>query len=188
MKNVSSSLVHRCLLSAALIGAMACVEEEPLEEGDEWDTSLDEVDESADVDEPEAAGEAVDLAADTSPAVEEATDASSDAAELDIAATPTCNWVASYAGAWVPFYTGTNTVNCNMVVGCASEAVRKLQHSMNLCYGENLSEDGSFGAATRSALIRTQQKAGTNADGQYGPNTRRAMLHQAINGGCIRVP
>ncbi|MBT2400822.1 peptidoglycan-binding protein [Streptomyces sp. ISL-100] len=104
------------------------------------------------------------------------------------AATPTCDWVASYAGAWVPMYKAGNTVNCNMVRGTNSPAVQKLQHSMNLCYGENLVEDGDFGGKTRDALIRTQQKAGTAADGEYGPNTRKAMLHQAINGGCIRVP
>ncbi|MFJ7271363.1 peptidoglycan-binding protein [Streptomyces sp. NPDC099050] len=104
------------------------------------------------------------------------------------AATPTCDWVASYAGAWVPMYKAGNTVNCNMVRGTNSPAVQKLQHSMNLCYGESLVEDGDFGGNTRNALIRTQIKAGTAADGEYGPNTRRAMLHQGINGGCIRVP
>ncbi|MEV6956646.1 peptidoglycan-binding domain-containing protein [Streptomyces sp. NPDC051183] len=104
------------------------------------------------------------------------------------AATPTCDWVASYAGAWVPMYKASNTVDCNMVRGTNSPAVQKLQHSMNLCYGENLVEDGDFGGKTRDALIRTQRKAGTAADGEYGPNTRKAMYHQAINGGCIRVP
>jgi len=105
------------------------------------------------------------------------------------AATPTCDWVASYAGAWVPEYLATNTVACNMVQGDVSAGVQKLQHSMNLCYGERLSEDGQFGRLTRAALIRTQSKAGTNPDGEYGPNTRRAMLHQPVNGGsCIRVP
>lgn len=128
---------------------------------------------------------------DDAPASSEHGDAaamSSDAAEIDVLSTPTCNWVASYAGAWVPMYTGTNTVDCNMVVGCVSEGVKKLQHSMNLCYLEHLDEDGNFGTLTRDALIRTQRKAGTTADGQYGPNTRKAMFHQAISGGCIRVP
>ncbi|MCJ0872678.1 peptidoglycan-binding protein [Streptomyces sp. AP-93] len=104
------------------------------------------------------------------------------------AATPTCDWVASYAGAWVPMYKAGNTVTCNMVRGTNSPGVQKLQHSMNLCYGESLVEDGDFGGKTRDALIRTQKKAGTAADGEYGPNTRKAMLHQAVNGGCIRVP
>jgi hypothetical protein len=109
---------------------------------------------------------------------------------LTILATPTCNWVASFAGAWVPFFNGgSGTVNCNMVKGCNSAGVQKLQHSMNVCYGEHLVEDGDFGQATKDALIRTQNKAGTGADGQYGPNTRRAMLHQSVSGGpCVRVP
>ena len=106
----------------------------------------------------------------------------------DIAATPTCNWVAAFAGAWVPMHLATNSVNCNMVRGTNSEAVKKLQHSMNLCYREHLVEDGDFGGNTEAALRRTQRAAGTGDDGQYGPNTRRAMLHQAIAGGCIRVP
>lgn len=105
-----------------------------------------------------------------------------------VAATPTCDWVASYAGAWVPMYKATNTVTCNLVQGTHSAAVRQLQHSMNLCYGEKLAEDSDFGPSTRAALIRTQQKAGTPADGEYGPNTRKAMLHEKIGGGCTRVP
>ncbi|HWU90686.1 MAG TPA: peptidoglycan-binding domain-containing protein [Kofleriaceae bacterium] len=104
--------------------------------------------------------------------------------------TPTCNWVASYAGAWVPYFSGPpGTVDCNMVRGCNSAAVRQLQHSMNVCYGEHLTEDGDFGLLTEQALIRTQKKAGTTADGGYGPNTRKAMLHEPVSGGpCVRVP
>ena len=105
------------------------------------------------------------------------------------AATPTCNWVAAYAGAWVPEYLPTNSVNCNLVQGDNSAAVRQLQHTMNFCYLEHLSEDGDFGSLTKAALIRTQQKAGTAADGQYGPNTRKAMKHEPLSGSvCVRVP
>lgn len=106
------------------------------------------------------------------------------------AATPTCNWVASYAGAWVPYYTNTNTVNCNMVQGNVSQGVRQLQTTLNKCYGEHLAEDANFGSLTRAALIRAQQKAGTAADGIYGPNTRRAINHEPLDGStrCVRVP
>lgn len=101
----------------------------------------------------------------------------------------TCDWVASYAGAWVPMHRASNSVTCYMARGAHSPAVQKLQHSMNLCYGENLDEDSDFGQLTEAALKRTQSKAGTTADGEYGPNTRKAMKHQPINGGaCIRVP
>src|ERR1041384_397769 len=106
-------------------------------------------------------------------------DESTVSSDVNILSTPTCDWVASYAGAWVPFFNGSpGTVDCNMVKGCHSAAVQKLQHSMNLCYGEHLSEDSDFGQLTKDALIRTQRKAGTPADGEYGPNTRKAMLHQ----------
>jgi peptidoglycan hydrolase-like protein with peptidoglycan-binding domain len=100
----------------------------------------------------------------------------------------TCDWVASYAGAWVPMNLASNSVDCFMARGAHSAVVQKLQHSMNLCYGEHLAEDSDFGPLTEAALTRTQRKVGTTPDGVYGPNTRRAMLHQAINGGCIRVP
>jgi hypothetical protein len=109
---------------------------------------------------------------------------------LTVFSTPTCNWVASFAGAWVPFFnSGSGTVDCNMVKGDHSAGVQKLQHSMNLCYGEHLAEDSDFGQATKDALIRTQRTAHTPADGEYGPNTRKAMLHERVGGGpCIRVP
>jgi len=103
-------------------------------------------------------------------------------------ATPTCDWVASFAGAWVPFNRASNTVNCNMVRGDNSPGVGQLQQSMNLCYQEHLARDNDFGGNTEAALRRTQTRAGTTSDGQYGPNTRKAMLHERIGGGCIRVP
>jgi len=126
---------------------------------------------------------------DPSASVDPAEDSDAVASDaFDPRATPTCNWVASFAGAWVPEYLPTNSVDCNMVRGTHSAAVQKLQHSMNLCYGEHLVEDSDFGGNTEAALIRTQRTAGTRADGEYGPNTRKAMLHQGINGGCVRVP
>lgn len=106
------------------------------------------------------------------------------------AATPTCDWVASYSGAWVPYYRGTATVTCNLVQGTYGEAVRQLQTTLNKCYKAGLVVDKSFGPATRSALIRAQQAAGTPADGEYGPNTRKAIRHEPLNGStnCVRVP
>lgn len=106
------------------------------------------------------------------------------------AATPTCNWVASYANAWVPYYDGTSTVDCNMVQGNVSQGARQLQTTLNKCYGEHLVEDGDFGSLTKAALMRAQQKAGTAVDGVYGPNTRKAIKHEPLDGStnCIRVP
>ncbi|MFD8261600.1 peptidoglycan-binding protein [Streptomyces griseoluteus] len=105
------------------------------------------------------------------------------------AATPTCNNWKLYSNAWVPYYTGTDTVNCNMVQGTNSSGVWQLQRTLNICYGENLATDWDFGPGTKAALIRAQKKAGTTADGEYGPNTRKAIKHEPSGGGaCVRVP
>ncbi|MET9479478.1 peptidoglycan-binding domain-containing protein [Streptomyces sp. NPDC006638] len=105
------------------------------------------------------------------------------------AATPTCNWVASYSGAWVPSLQSGN-ITCNLVQGTYGEAVRQLQTTLNKCYGARLTVDKSFGPATRSALVAAQRAAGTPADGEYGPNTRAAIRHEPLNGStnCVRVP
>ena len=77
-----------------------------------------------------------------------------------------------------------------MGIGADSNAVGTLQRTMNVCYGEHLTVDNYFGPATQAALKRTQTKARTVADGVYGPNTRKAMLHQSdeVPNKCVRVP
>ena len=120
----------------------------------------------------------------------DAADAATDATDPMILATPTCNGVRNWFSAAVPDWTPSGTVDCNMVRGTNSEAVRQLQRSMNICYHEQLKEDGDFGGLTQQALIRTQRTAGTPADGQYGPNTRKAMRHESneVPRTCTRVP
>jgi hypothetical protein len=105
-------------------------------------------------------------------------------------ATPTCNGVRNWFNAAVPDVTSSGTVDCNMVRGDVSGAVAQLQRSMNVCYHEHLVTDGSFGRLTFEALVRTQTTAGTPHDGQYGPNTRKAMRHESndVPGTCTRVP
>lgn len=106
------------------------------------------------------------------------------------AAAPRCNWSASYYGAWVPNY-GTTSVNvdCSLVQGVNSVGVGTLQETLNMCYGESLVVDRDFGPGTRAALIRAQQRAGTTADGEYGPLTRKALKHKPTSGTtCVRVP
>lgn len=88
----------------------------------------------------------------------------------------------------MPENRAANTVNCNMVPGDVSAGVKQLQVTLNLCHGEHLSTDSVYGTLTEDALKRAQRAAGTTADGIYGPNTRKAITHQAMNGGCIRVP
>lgn len=109
------------------------------------------------------------------------------------AATPTCNWSASYYGAWVPVYrssSGSLNVSCALTQGNYNNvAVGTLQETLNLCYGERLVVDRDFGAATDAALRRAQANAGTTADGDYGPATRKAIKHKPTSGTtCVRVP
>ncbi|HZM81324.1 MAG TPA: peptidoglycan-binding domain-containing protein [Candidatus Limnocylindrales bacterium] len=66
------------------------------------------------------------------------------------------------------------------------EDVRTMQEGLNLCYGTstgrnlgiNVSQDGNFGPLTRAALIKVQQYHGISADGVYGPQTARTILHK----------
>jgi hypothetical protein len=105
-------------------------------------------------------------------------------------ATPTCNGVRNWFNAAVPDWTSSGTVDCNMVRGDNSPAVEQLQRSMNICYHEQLTPDGDFGRLTFDALVRVQKQAQTKADGQYGPNTRKAMHHESndVPGTCTSVP
>lgn len=113
-------------------------------------------------------------------------------ADSDILATPTCNIVVNWSNAAVPAWSGNGSVECNMVTGCVSEAVRQLQRSMNTCHREHLDTDGNFGKLTREAVIRRQRDAGITRDGVYGPNTRKNMRHEGNevpgNLGCRHVP
>jgi peptidoglycan hydrolase-like protein with peptidoglycan-binding domain len=117
-------------------------------------------------------------------------DVAETSSDIDIAAMPTCNSVASFHEAWVPYYNGTpSTVDCNMARGYNSAAVQQLQRTLNLCYHEHLAEDGNFDGATETALRRAQRKAGTTPDGQYGRETRKVILHESTSGGrCVHVP
>jgi hypothetical protein len=112
--------------------------------------------------------------------------------ESDILATPTCNTVVNWFDHAVPAWSVTGTVDCNMVRGTNSAAVRQLQRSMNTCYQKQLVLDGDFGGRTEAALIDVQRRSGTTPDGQYGPNTRKAMRHEgnSVPGprGCGTVP
>ena len=67
------------------------------------------------------------------------------------------------------------SVSCQLKRGNSGEGVRALQNSMDMCYNKSLNTDGQFGALTEAALRSVQSSVGTSADGEYGPNTRRAM-------------
>ena len=44
--------------------------------------------------------------------------------------------------------------------------------------GINLLQDGKFGPLTRAALVKVQKHHGISADGVYGPQTARTILHK----------
>jgi hypothetical protein len=71
----------------------------------------------------------------------------------------------------------TGSFKCQLKQGNTGNGVRRLQQSLNWCYGYHLTEDGIFGPNTRNALVGMQRRVGTSADGIYGPNTRAAMKH-----------
>jgi hypothetical protein len=123
---------------------------------------------------------------------------------------PCGGWGAFDVGptaAWInmPAYWGSDGRAYN---GCYLSTVAKynggtlrIQESINYCYGaqlsaaglSRLSEDGIYGARTKSALIVVQRaiKAQTtpfmSVDGLYGPMTAAWMQFKASNGRCYRA-
>jgi peptidoglycan hydrolase-like protein with peptidoglycan-binding domain len=75
---------------------------------------------------------------------------------------------------------------CTMRQTNHGDDVWTLQEGLNLCYGTttgrnlgiNLLQDGQFGPATKAALIKVQRHHGISADGVYGPQTARTILHK----------
>lgn len=68
------------------------------------------------------------------------------------------------------------SLNCTMQQGSSGSEVRALQTTLNRCYGQSLDVDGEFGALTRDALKRAQDREDIGVDGIYGPQTRSALL------------
>ncbi|MFF3025918.1 peptidoglycan-binding protein [Microbacterium sp. NPDC057944] len=75
--------------------------------------------------------------------------------------------------------------NCTLRAGNVSSAVRELQNSLVACHGKNITVDGDFGPATRTALAQVQSSLGLVADGIYGPQTYSKMkFKNSINLAC----
>jgi hypothetical protein len=111
------------------------------------------------------------------------------------AATPKCNavtFMTNLKGALLdlPVYRSgsTDTVLCGMSAGDRGDDVNQLQWTLNYCYGEKLTQDGSFGAKTKAALVRAQSREHISADGSYGPQTAMAIFHPNVSSsGCAKL-
>jgi peptidoglycan hydrolase-like protein with peptidoglycan-binding domain len=69
--------------------------------------------------------------------------------------------------------------NCNLQRGDENEAVRWLQYTIFYCYGysrDEVTQDGKYGVQTENLVKSIQRAAGLEADGIYGPATRKAMM------------
>ncbi|MGW0903231.1 peptidoglycan-binding domain-containing protein [Streptomyces sp. NPDC002853] len=106
------------------------------------------------------------------------------ASAADAASYPTCNAAKKHyiSSTWFvvqPYYTGTGSRNCVMGYGAQSAGVTRLQFAINDCYNgiANIAEDGIHGTGTRKAVRYVQEQTDGEAavDGEYGPQTRKAM-------------
>jgi peptidoglycan hydrolase-like protein with peptidoglycan-binding domain len=96
----------------------------------------------------------------------------------------TCDGVVVVAAdggtAQVPGETGlfgtSESTACEMEAGQGDEdAVVVLQNALVRCNGQGVAIDGEYGPETTRAVIAVQRQAGVAADGAYGPATLQAM-------------
>lgn len=102
------------------------------------------------------------------------------------AATPTCTKYVTYQSALLPA-APSGSVTCNLARGTNSDAVARLQDTLNDCYASRFEStspalwplviDGDFGGNTEKALKQVQAAVGIDDDGQYGPITRTHIQH-----------
>lgn len=105
------------------------------------------------------------------------------------AALPTCDTYRVWDDAYVPDYSPTGSVDCELFQGAHGDGVKQLQITLNYCCSEHLDTDGDYGPLTREAVRRAQRAAGAARDGRYGPETRKKILHRGAAPifGCKRV-
>lgn len=98
------------------------------------------------------------------------------------AALPTCYRTTSFDSGHIgPIEvpsagTTAASTSCLMGRGANSNAVKRLQYTLNVCYRAGLRVDGDFGPRTEAALKYAQRLEGTPADGVYGPYTRDVLM------------
>jgi murein L,D-transpeptidase YcbB/YkuD len=79
------------------------------------------------------------------------------------------------------------STNCWLDRGSYGEAVGALQAALNACWYQDLEEDQDYGRLTQQAVRAMQSSLNINADGVYGPETKRHMgfgFATALFGGC----
>ncbi|WP_433319551.1 peptidoglycan-binding domain-containing protein [Micromonospora sp. CA-269861] len=115
------------------------------------------------------------------------------------AAYPTCYGKRKVATApynelvWIPAVSSTGSTSCNLRLGNYNNTgVSVLQDAINRCNRpQNFTPvvvDGDFGQKTKDLLIVAQALRETEADGIYGPLTRRAFFWPLPSGeGCRAV-
>jgi len=93
-----------------------------------------------------------------------------------------CNTAMVFQRGWGVYITQPSynmSQSCTLRYGNRGDGVWFLQMMLNRCYGSNIAQDGSFGPATRQALINAQRRTGIIADGIYGPQSRNYLKHPA---------
>lgn len=87
---------------------------------------------------------------------------------------------------------GNRDTYCAMAEGQRGGGVKALQRAINVCYGQNIAEDGIYGPITRWVLAQAVERVhGLPLDGNYDPTLRKAMSWPGYaNGrfvGCRKV-
>ncbi len=106
---------------------------------------------------------------------------------------PWCNdTIVQYHGHWrmtIPYRRSAlgSTLNCRLDARSGSTSskdwpgVRRLQRTLNQCYGASLVVDGRFGPLTEFELVSIQAWEDIEPDGIYGPQTRKALRWWGYN-------
>lgn len=92
--------------------------------------------------------------------------------------------------AWLPRSSAASGfLSCGLEPGLRYDGVKALQRSLRYCHGQDIAIDGSYGPATRQAVVNVQRwynasySPDIDVDGYYGPETLLAMKWYGYAGG-----
>lgn len=75
-----------------------------------------------------------------------------------------------------PYHKGTGSRNCTLAEGASGSAVVALQTSLKSCnFAGGLAIDGDYGPNTKKAVAYAQYRRGIGQDGIYGPQSRQSF-------------